>query len=30
MNRLHEEGETEKQFGFIIDYQGLLGELDSA
>ena len=30
VNRLHEEGETEKQFGFIIDYQGLLGELDSA
>ena len=30
VNRLHEEGGTEKQFGFIIDYQGLLGELDSA
>ena len=30
VNRLHEEGETEKKFGFIIDYQGLLGELDSA
>ena len=30
VNRLHEEGTTEKQFGFIIDYQGLLGELDSA
>ena len=30
VNRLHEEGDTEKQFGFIIDYQGLLGELDSA
>ena len=30
VNRLHDEGETEKQFGFIIDYQGLLGELDSA
>ena len=30
VNRLHEEGESEKKFGFIIDYQGLLGELDSA
>ena len=30
VNRLHEEGDAEKQFGFIIDYQGLLGELDSA
>ena len=30
VNRLHEEGGTEKQFGFIIDYQGLLGELGSA
>ena len=30
VNRLHEEGGTEKHFGFIIDYQGLLGELDSA
>ena len=30
VNRLHEEGGTEKKFGFIIDYQGLLGELDSA
>ena len=30
VNRLHEEGGTEKQFGLIIDYQGLLGELDSA
>ncbi len=30
VNRLHEEGGTEKQFGFIIDYQGLLGELDCA
>ena len=27
VNRLHEEGESEKKFGFIIDYQGLLGEL---
>ncbi|MDE2795226.1 MAG: HsdR family type I site-specific deoxyribonuclease [Gemmatimonadota bacterium] len=30
VNRLHEEGDSEKKFGFIIDYQGLLGELDSA
>ena len=30
VNRLHEEGNSEKKFGFIIDYQGLLGELDSA
>ena len=30
VNRLYEEGGTEKQFGFIIDYEGLLGELDSA
>ena len=30
VNRLHEEGGSEKKFGFIIDYQGLLGELDSA
>ena len=30
MNRLYEEGATEKQFGFIIDYEGLLGELDTA
>ena len=30
VNRPHEEGESEKKFGFIIDYQGLLGELDSA
>ena len=30
VNRLHEEGGTEKKFGFIIDYQGLLGELDAA
>ena len=30
VNRLHEDGESEKKFGFIIDYQGLLGELDSA
>ena len=30
VNRLHEEGGTEKKFGFIIDYQGLLGDLDKA
>lgn len=30
VNRLYEDGGTEKQFGFIIDYEGLLGELDSA
>ncbi len=30
VNRLYEEGGEEKQFGFILDYEGLLGELDSA
>lgn len=30
VNRLYEDENTEKQFGFIIDYEGLLGELDSA
>ena len=30
VNRLHTEGEESKKFGFIIDYQGLLGELDKA
>ncbi len=30
VNRLHEEGDEPKEFGFIIDYQGLLGELDKA
>ena len=30
VNRLYEEGGVEKQFGFIIDYEGLLGELDKA
>ena len=30
VNRLYEEDGTEKQFGFIIDYEGLLGELDAA
>ncbi len=30
VNRLFEEDGIEKQFGFIIDYEGLLGELDEA
>jgi type I restriction enzyme R subunit len=30
VNRLYEEDGFEKQFGFIVDYEGLLGELDSA
>ncbi|WP_186394105.1 type I restriction endonuclease subunit R [Stappia sp. TSB10GB4] len=30
VNRLYEDDGTEKQFGFILDYEGLLGELDSA
>ncbi len=30
VNRLHDEGDEPKEFGFIIDYQGLLGELDKA
>ena len=30
VNRLHEENGNEKQFGFIVDYEGLLGELDKA
>src|SRR5690606_3821707 len=31
VNRLYEgEDHTQKQFGFIIDYEGLLGELDKA
>lgn len=30
VNRLYEDGSTEKQFGFIVDYEGLLGELDNA
>jgi type I restriction enzyme R subunit len=30
VNRLYEGDEGEKKFGFIIDYEGLLGELDSA
>lgn len=30
VNRLYEDDSQEKQFGFIIDYEGLLGELDQA
>jgi len=30
VNRLYEEDGFEKKFGFIIDYEGLLGELDEA
>lgn len=30
VNRLYEEDGMEKQFGFVIDYEGLLGELDNA
>ena len=30
VNRLFEEDGNEKQFGFILDYEGLLGELDRA
>jgi len=30
VNRLYEDESTEKQFGFIVDYEGLLGELDRA
>lgn len=30
VNRLYQEDGVEKQFGFIIDYEGLLGELDQA
>lgn len=30
VNRLFEENGTEKEFGFIIDYEGLLGNLDEA
>lgn len=30
VNRLFEEDGQEKQFGFIVDYEGLLGELDKA
>lgn len=30
VNRLFEEDGKEKQFGFVLDYEGLLGELDRA
>lgn len=30
VNRLYQDDGDEKQFGFILDYEGLLGELDSA
>jgi type I site-specific restriction-modification system R (restriction) subunit len=30
VNRLFEEDSQEKEFGFILDYEGLLGELDKA
>ncbi|MDG3040711.1 type I restriction endonuclease subunit R [Roseicyclus marinus] len=30
VNRLYEDDDKEKQFGFIVDYEGLLGELDAA
>lgn len=30
VNRLFEENEKSKQFGYIVDYEGLLGELDKA
>ena len=30
VNRIYDEDGAEKPFGFIIDYEGLLGELDSA
>ncbi|MEL6361760.1 MAG: HsdR family type I site-specific deoxyribonuclease [Pseudomonadota bacterium] len=30
VNRLYGDDKAEKQFGFIIDYEGLLGELDRA
>lgn len=30
VNRLYEEDDNEKEFGLIIDYEGLLGELDAA
>lgn len=30
VNRLCDDGEAPKEFGFVIDYEGLLGELDSA
>jgi type I restriction enzyme R subunit len=30
VNRLFEEEDQEKEFGFVLDYEGLLGELDKA
>lgn len=30
VNRLYEDDKREKKFGYIIDYEGLLGELDQA
>ena len=30
VNRLYEEDEQEKRFGIVVDYEGLLGELDAA
>ena len=30
VNRLFDENKTEKEFGYVIDYEGLLGELDKA
>ena len=30
VNRLYEDEDREKKFGYIIDYEGLLGELDQA
>lgn len=30
VNRLFEDEKTEKEFGFIVDYEGLLGELDKS
>jgi type I restriction enzyme R subunit len=30
VNRFYEENGEDKQFGFILDYEGLLGELDGA
>ena len=30
VNRLYEDDDNEKEFGFVLDYEGLLGELDHA
>ncbi|MFJ6280798.1 type I restriction endonuclease subunit R [Arthrobacter subterraneus] len=30
VNRLFSDGTAEKQFGYVVDYEGLLGELDEA